>query len=47
MCNAVSGKSMEQERNHTDIRLVTTEKTRHQLVSELNYHTRSGLVKIY
>ena len=39
MCNAVFGKSMEQVRNHRDIRLVTTDKKRYQLVSEPNYHT--------
>ena len=39
MCNADFGKSMEQVRNHRDIRLVTTDKREHQLVSEPNYHT--------
>ena len=39
MCNAVFGKSMEQVRNHRDIRLVTTNKRRNQLVSEPNYHS--------
>ena len=39
MCNAVFGKSMEQVRNHRDIRLVTTYKKRCQLFSEPNYHT--------
>ena len=39
MCNAVFGKSMEQVRNQRDIRLVTTDKKRCQLVSEPNYHT--------
>ena len=39
MYNAVFGKSMEQVRNHRDIRLVTTDKERCQLVSEPNYHT--------
>ena len=37
MCNAVFDESMEQVRNHTDRRLVTTDKKRYQLVSELNY----------
>ena len=39
MCNAVFGESMEQVRNHRDIRLVTTNQKRWQLVSEPNYHT--------
>ena len=39
MCNAVYGKSMEQVRNHRDIRVVTTDKKKYQLVSEPNYHT--------
>ena len=39
MYNAVFGRSMEQVRNHRDIRLVTTDKERCQLVSEPNYHT--------
>ena len=39
MCNVVFGKSMEQVRNHRDIRLVTTDKKRCQLVREPNYHT--------
>ena len=39
MCNVVFGKSMEQVRNHRDIRLVTADKKRCQLISEPNYHT--------
>ena len=39
MCNAVFGKSMEQVRNHRDIRQVTTDKKRCLLVSEPNYRT--------
>ena len=38
MCNDVFGKSMEQVRNQSDIRLVTTNKRRNQLVSEPTYH---------
>ena len=39
MNNAVFGKTMENVRKHRDIRLVTTDKKRSKLVSELNYHT--------
>ena len=37
MNNAVFGKTMENVRKH--IKLVTTERRRNYLVSELNYHT--------
>ena len=39
MNNAVFGKIMENVRNHTDIKLVTTDEKRNKLVSEPNYHT--------
>ena len=39
MNNAVFGKTMEHVRKHRDIRLVTTDKRRNQLVSKPNYHT--------
>ena len=39
MNNAVFGKTMENIRKHRDIKLVTTDKRRNKLVSELNYHT--------
>ena len=40
MNNSVFGKTMENIRKHRDIKLVTTDKRRSQLVSEqLNYHT--------
>ena len=37
--NAVFGKTMENVRKHRDIKLVTTDKRRNQLVSEPNYYT--------
>ena len=39
MNNSVFGKTMENIRNHRDIKLVTTDKKRSKLVSEPNYHT--------
>ena len=39
MNNCVFGKTMENIRKHRDIRLVTTDKRKNQLVSEPNYHT--------
>ena len=39
MNNAEFGKTMENIRNHRDIKLVTTDKKRNKLVSEPNYHT--------
>ena len=39
MNNSVFGKTMENVRKHRDIKLVTTDKRRNQLVSEPNYHT--------
>ena len=38
MNNSVFGKTMENVRKHRDIKLLTTEKRRNQLVSERNYH---------
>ena len=40
MNNSVFGKTMENVRIHRDIKLVTTDKRRNQLVSEPNYHTK-------
>ena len=39
MDNAVSGKTMENVRKHSDIKLATTERRRNYSVSEPNYHT--------
>ena len=39
MNNSLFGKTMENVRKHRDIKLVTTDKRRNQLVSEPNYHT--------
>ena len=39
MKNSVFGKTMENVRNHRDIKIVTTNKKRNELVSEPNYHT--------
>ena len=39
MNNSVFGKTIENVRKHRDIKLVTTDKRRNQLVSEPNYHT--------
>ena len=38
MNNSVFGKTMENVRKHRDIKLVTTDKRRNQLVSEPNYY---------
>ena len=39
MNNAVFGKTIENVRDHRDIRLVTTNEKKNQLASEPNYHT--------
>ena len=39
MNNSVFGKTMENVRNHRDIKLVTSDKRRKRLVSESNYHS--------
>ena len=40
MNNSVFGKTMENVRNHRDIKLVITNEKRKRLVPELNYHTK-------
>ena len=39
MNNSVFAKTMENVKKHRDIKSVTTDKQRNQLVSEPNYHT--------
>ena len=39
MNNSIFGKTMEKVRKHRVTKLVTTDRRRNQLVSELNYHT--------
>ena len=39
MNNAVYGKTMENARNHSEIKIITTNARRKQLVSQPNYHT--------
>ena len=39
MNNSVFGNTMKNVRKHIDIKLVTTDERRNQLVSEPNYHT--------
>ena len=42
MNNSVFGNTMENVKKHRDIKLVTTDKRRNQLVSEPNYHAIKG-----
>ena len=42
MNNSVFGKTMENVRKHRDIKLVTTDKRRNQLILEANYHAIKG-----
>ena len=45
MNNSVFGKTMENVRNHTDIRIVTTDKRKSILASEPNYHSTKYISK--
>ena len=45
MNNSVFGKTMENVRNHRDIKLITTYKRRKELVSEPNYHSHKNFSK--
>ena len=45
MNNAIFGKTIENVRNHRDIKLVTTNRQRDRLASEPNYHTTKGISK--
>ena len=45
MNNSVFGKTMENVRNHRDIKLVTTDKRRSILASEPNYHSSKCISK--
>ena len=47
MNNAVFQKTMENVREHWDIKFVTTERRKNYLVSEPNYHTTKFSHKIY
>ena len=45
--NALFGKTMENVRKQKDIKLVTTDKRRNQLVTEPNHHTKNNFQKTY
>ena len=47
MNNAVSGKTMGNERKHRNVKLVTAERRRNYLVSEPNYHTTNIFFRIF
>ena len=46
MNNSVFGKTMENVRNHRDIKLVTSDKRRKRLVSEPNYYSTKNFQTI-
>ena len=45
--NAIFGKTMENVRQHRDIKLVKTKRRRNYLVSEPNYHTKKFFMEIF
>ena len=45
MNNSIFGKTMENVRKHRDIKSVTTDKRKNQLVSEPNYHKTKFISK--
>ena len=45
MNNSVFGKTMENLREHRNIKLVTTDEKRSKLISEPNYHTTKQFSK--
>ena len=46
MNNSVFGKTVENVRNHRDIKLVTSDKRKKQSVSEPNYHCNKNFLNI-
>ena len=46
MNNSVFGKTVENVRNHRDIKLVTSDKRKKQSVSEPNYHWNKNFLNI-
>ena len=46
MNNSVFGKTMENVRNHSDMKLVTSDKRRKRLVSEPNYNSQKKFLAI-
>ena len=45
MNNSVFGKTMDNARNHRDIKLVTLDKRRKRLISEPNYHSHKTFLE--
>ena len=46
MNNSVFGKTLENVRNHRDMKLVTSDKRRKRLISEPNYHSLKNFLII-